>query len=150
MLLFLLHDWRHGPPFALLCFLSLHSLDRFNVKSKCSVLAVGCRSLCIGLYLCGHLFCYPGQTCHCHPHCFAAPLPRLTQIFFQRHIPHQPPSHTKSKARGLNLPRSMFGFCCRDFAGWILGDTSFGFQSIFGGPDILPFRMLLNFTNMSS
>ena len=32
-----------------------------------------------------------------------------------------------------------------DFAGWILGDTSLCFQSIFGGSDGAPFRILLNF-----
>jgi len=36
----------------------------------------------------------------------------------------------------------------QDLAGWILGDTSLCFQSIFGGSDGAPFRILLNFTKM--
>ena len=31
-----------------------------------------------------------------------------------------------------------------DFAGWILGDASLRFQSIFGGSDGAPFRILLH------
>ena len=37
-----------------------------------------------------------------------------------------------------------------DFAGWILGDASLRFQSIFGGSDGAPFRILLNFMKMRS
>ena len=61
-----------------------------------------------------------------------------------------PISLTCDKVQGLKCRKLMCWNFSPDFGGWILGDTSLGFQRIFGGPDILPFRILLNLIKMSS